>query len=66
MPKVASLWMSNAQYIERRRLVGWAMRMTQNTSMAPNWYERKLLAKFVQGSLNIDQVIALLESVRAI
>jgi hypothetical protein len=66
MPKVASLWMSNAQHIERRRLVGWAMRMTQNTPIAASWHERKLLAKFVQGSLTIDQVIALLENVKAV
>jgi hypothetical protein len=57
--------MSDKQRIERRRLVAWALRMTQNTPIAASWHERKLLANFVQGSLTINQVIALLENVKA-
>ena len=52
--------MNDEQRSRRRELVGWAIRLTMNTALAPSWYERQLLAKFVQGGLTIDQVLAIL------
>lgn len=36
---------------QRRRVVNWAAAMTANTSLAPQRYERQLLARYQQGQL---------------
>lgn len=47
---------------KRQYAVAWALRFAQNTSLDPSPYERALLARFVEGSLTIDQVLEQLES----
>jgi hypothetical protein len=47
--------------VGRQRLVTTALKLTENTAIAPKLYERSLLEKFVAGTLTIDEVIALLE-----
>ncbi|UOG75058.1 hypothetical protein MTX78_00300 [Hymenobacter tibetensis] len=46
---------------KRQRAVAWALRFAQNTTLDPGPYERALLARFVEGSLTIDQVLEQLE-----
>ena len=45
----------------RGRAVAWALKVTENTTLAPGPYERDLLALFIQGKLSLEQVIELLE-----
>ena len=47
---------------QRRRAVDWAVAMTADTRLAPQRYERQLLARYQQGDLTIDQVIELLDT----
>ena len=47
----------------RRRLVAAALNLTQGTPLAPNQYEQMLLDQFIRGTLTLDQVLTLLESV---
>lgn len=47
---------------QRRRAVDWAVAITANTRLAPQRYERQLLARYQQGDLTIDQVIELLDT----
>ncbi len=47
---------------QRRRAVAWAVAMTADTRLAPQHYERQLLARYQQGDLTIDQVIELLDT----
>jgi hypothetical protein len=51
---------STLQEAERRRLVAVAVALTTDTPLAPNRYERQLLARFQTGELTIDEVLALL------
>jgi hypothetical protein len=53
--------MKTEQRIQRRNLVRAAILITNGTPLAPTLHERQLLARFVQGSLTIDQVLALRE-----
>jgi hypothetical protein len=46
----------------RQRIVAWALAMTTNTPLAPQRYERKLLARYERGELTIDRVLELLEA----
>jgi hypothetical protein len=46
----------------RQRLLTAALRITENTSIAPNDYERRLLDQFVEGQLTIDEVVAQLDA----
>jgi hypothetical protein len=46
---------------ERRRAVAAAVSLTANTPLAPQRYERQLLARCQAGELAIDQVLTLLE-----
>lgn len=46
----------------RERVLRAALRITENTLIAPDDYERKLLDQFVVGQLTIDQVLAQLEA----
>ena len=46
---------------ERKQAVAWALNFARNTSLDPGPYERELLARFVEGKLTIDQVVAQLE-----
>ncbi|HEX8328797.1 MAG TPA: hypothetical protein VF629_14750 [Hymenobacter sp.] len=46
----------------RQRVLKAALRITENTPIAPNDYERMLLDQFVVGQLTIDQVVAQLEA----
>ena len=41
---------------ERARQVSWALAMTRNTRLAPDAYERGLLAEYVRGLLTLDEV----------
>ncbi|MBJ6110797.1 hypothetical protein JAO73_17365 [Hymenobacter sp. BT523] len=41
----------------RQRLVMTALRLTENTALAPQAYERALLDRFVAGELTIDEVL---------
>jgi hypothetical protein len=45
----------------RRRAVKLVLRLTENTALAPQYYERMLLDQFIIGELTIDEVIARLE-----
>ena len=47
---------------QRRRAVDWAVALTADTRLAPQRYERHLLARYQQGDLTIDQVIELLDA----
>ena len=47
---------------QRRRAVDRAVAMTADTRLAPQRYERQLLARYQQGQLTIDQVIELLDT----
>ncbi|MFD1468202.1 hypothetical protein ACFQ48_08200 [Hymenobacter caeli] len=38
----------------RQRLVGFALRFAHGTPLAPDLYERQLLAAFVRGSFSLD------------
>lgn len=49
----------------RQRLLKTALRITENTAIAPDAYERMLLDQFVVGQLTIDQVLAQLEAQRS-
>jgi hypothetical protein len=53
--------MNDIERGQRRKLVRQAMWITRDTPLAPSWHERQLLAKYVQGALTIEQVIALVE-----
>jgi hypothetical protein len=46
----------------RQRLVTAALKLTENTALAPKDYERTLLEQFVRGEMTIDEVIARLDS----
>jgi len=46
---------------QRRKALQFAVTLTQNTSIAPDHYERQLLAQYVRGVLTIEQVIERLE-----
>ena len=46
----------------RQRLVTAALKLTENTALAPREYERMLLDQFVHGELTIDEVIGCLEN----
>jgi hypothetical protein len=46
----------------RQRLVTMALNLTADTRLAPGEQERQLLTEFTQGSLTIDEVLALLEA----
>jgi hypothetical protein len=50
------------QEAARRRAVAAAIALTANTPLAPNRYERQLLARFQAGELTIDEVITLLDN----
>lgn len=45
----------------RRRAVALAIGLTANTPLAPQRYERRLLARYQAGELTIDEVLAQLE-----
>jgi hypothetical protein len=45
----------------RQRLVSTALRLTENTALAPQDYERGLLDQFIAGDLTIDEVLARLD-----
>jgi hypothetical protein len=47
---------------QRRRAVAAVLALTENTALAPGRYERQLLARYEQGELAIDQVLALLDA----
>lgn len=47
---------------ERSRIVARAVAVTANTALAPQRYERQLLARYQQGELTIEQVISLLDT----
>jgi hypothetical protein len=49
----------------RQRVLKTALRITENTAIAPDEYERMLLDQFVVGQLTIDQVLAQLEAQRS-
>ena len=49
----------------RQRLVMTALRLTENTALAPKDYERTLLEQFVDGKLTIDEVMLRLEESEA-
>ena len=46
----------------RQLAVRFALRLTENSPLAPKQYERLLLEQFVHGELSLDQVIAQLEA----
>jgi hypothetical protein len=45
---------------ERRKLVTWAIHMTEGTHLQPGHYERHLLEQYVSGAFSIEEVIDLL------
>jgi Sensors of blue-light using FAD len=47
---------------QRRRAVALVVSLTANTPLAPQRYERQLLARFEQGEITLDQMDALLVS----
>jgi len=53
--------MNDAQRLQRRSYVRQAMYITKDTPLAPDLYERQLLARYVRGELTIEQVICLVE-----
>ncbi|WP_310396746.1 BLUF domain-containing protein [Hymenobacter sp.] len=48
--------------VQRRRAVAWAVALTADTPLAPQRYERALLARYQEGTLTLDQVIDLLDA----
>lgn len=46
---------------QRRRTVRGCLNLTNGTAMAADFYERRLLVRYIQGELDIDQVCALLD-----
>ncbi|MFD1469830.1 BLUF domain-containing protein [Hymenobacter caeli] len=47
---------------ERRRAVAYVIALTANTPIAPQRYERQLLARYQQGELTVDQVLESLDA----
>lgn len=45
--------------IQRRSLVRGCLRLTKGTALAADGYELRLLVRFIQGALTIDQVCSL-------
>lgn len=45
---------------KRVKVVAAALKLTENTAIAPSQYELHLLEQYVSGALTIDEVIALL------
>lgn len=52
---------TSAQAVLRRRAVALAVALTADTPLAPNRYERQLLARYEAGELTIDEVLARVE-----
>ena len=45
----------------RRKAVAFGLNLTKNTPLAPAYYEKQLLARYIQGALTLDQVLDCLD-----
>lgn len=45
----------------RHRAVAFGLAFTENTPLAPTYFEKQLLARYLRGTLTLDQVVACLE-----
>lgn len=43
---------------QRRRAINWALALTTDTPLEPEYYERHLLEQYAQGALTLDEVLA--------
>ncbi|MBF9239646.1 hypothetical protein I2I05_19795 [Hymenobacter sp. BT683] len=46
----------------RRKAVAFGLNLTKNTPLAPAYYEKQLLARYIQGTLTLDQVLDCLDN----
>lgn len=47
--------------VQRRKAVQFGIALTRGTAIAPDQYERQLLAQYIRGVLTIEQVVQCLE-----
>jgi hypothetical protein len=45
----------------RRKAVAFGLNLTKNTPLAPGYYEKQLLARYITGGLTLDQVLDCLD-----
>jgi hypothetical protein len=45
----------------RRKAVAFGLNLTRNTTLAPSYYEKQLLARYISGGLTLDQVLDCLD-----
>ena len=41
----------------RRKAVAFGLHLTKDTPLAPSYYEKQLLARYIRGGLTLDQVL---------